>query len=465
MFAERTATIGNRHVRGANSDYEESSMSASIVVRTTIWVLTLVAVGATSRATFGQNTEPQAWAKENIAELGELYRHFHAHPELSFHEKDTSARLAKEWAAIGAEVTTDVGGHGVVGILKNGDGPTLMLRCDMDALPVVEQTGLVYASTVRVKGEQGVDVGVMHACGHDIHMTNLVGVARYLATHKDRWRGRVLLVAQPAEEKGAGAKAMLEDGLFERFGKPDFAVALHVDAGRAAGQIGYSAGPSLANVDSVDVTMRGKGGHGAYPHMTIDPIVQAAQFVMSLQTIVSREVKPIDAAVVTVGSIHGGTKHNIIGDDCHMQLTVRSYSDPVRRQLLESIRRKAHAVAAGAGAPEPIIALSEGTPALENDSQMVERLAPVFRRVLGEANVALAEPSMGGEDFSRYGRAGVPILMFWLGSVDGPRLARYIQLGQPPPTLHSPLFYPDYEKTLITGVSAMSGAALALLAP
>ena len=269
----------------------------------------------------------------------------------------------------------------------------------------------------------------MHACGHDIHMTNLVGVSRFLAEHKDQWSGRLMLVGQPAEERGAGARAMLDAGLFDRFGKPDFALALHVDATRATGQIAYRGGYALANVDSVDITMHGKGGHGAFPHTTIDPIVQAAQLVGALQTIVSREVKPVDPAVVTVGSIHGGTKHNIIPSQCSLQLTVRTYSDDVRTKVLAAIGRKAAAVAAGAGAPEPTIETSEGTPALWNDRELAERLDTVFRQALGEENVSIAEASLGGEDFGQFGKAGVPILMFWLGSVDAMRLARYQQLG------------------------------------
>ncbi len=405
------------------------------------------------------------WVEENVEQLVELYRHFHMHPELSFQEEQTGKRLAKELEDVGAEVTTQVGGFGVVGLLKNGDGPTLMLRTDLDALPVVEQTNLVYASKVKVKGTDGTQVGVMHACGHDVHITNLVGVARYLAANKERWRGTVMFIGQPAEERGAGAAAMLKDGLFERFPKPDFAVAMHVDSGLATGQVAYRAGYALANVDSVDVTMQGRGGHGAYPHTTIDPIVQAAQFIVSVQTLVSREVKPIEPAVVTVGSIHGGTKHNIIGNTCHMQITVRSYDEGVRKLLLEGIARKAKAVAIGANAPEPKIEISEGTPSLWNDEDLAARLDPVLRRVVGDENVADAEPSMGGEDFSRYGRAGVPILMIRLGAVDGERLNRYEQLRQPPPSLHSPLFYPDVEHALKTSVPAMSEAAIELLKP
>jgi hippurate hydrolase len=409
--------------------------------------------------------EPGQWVRGNLDDLVALYREFHSNPELSFQEKETAARLGEQWRRSGFEVHEGIGGHGVVGILKNGDGPTLMLRTDLDALPVTEATNLVFASTVKATDTSGDEVGVMHACGHDVHMTNIAGVAQYLAANKEKWRGTVMLVGQPAEERGAGARAMLDDGLFDKFGKPDFALALHVDSTLATGRLGYRAGYALANVDSVDVTMMGRGGHGAYPHTTVDPIVQAAELVMSLQTIVSREIKPIEPAVITVGSIHGGTKHNIIGESCHLQITVRSYTDEVREHLLSAIERKAKAVAIGARAPEPVITVSEGTPSMFNDEKLVERVLPVFRRLVGEANVQAAEPSMGGEDFSQYGRAGVPIFMFRLGSVDAARLERYKQLGQQPPSLHSPIYYPDIEDTLTTGVPAMASAALELLKP
>ena len=405
------------------------------------------------------------WTREQLGGLVEVYRDFHAHPELSLEEKTTAERLAKLWKEAGYEVTTGVGGHGVVALLKNGDGPTVMLRTDLDALPVVEQTGLVYASQVKVKDKSGADVGVMHACGHDIHITSLVGVARYLATHKSQWRGTVMLIGQPAEERVLGAQAMLDDGLFKRFPKPDFAVAQHVDAALAAGRIGIRAGYSLANSDSVDILVKGKGGHGAYPHTTVDPIVQAAELVLALQTIVSREVKPTEPAVITVGAIQGGTKHNIIGDTCRLQLTVRSYSDEVRKQLFDAIERKAKAVAAGARAPQPEIKVTDGTPALYNDDKLSQRIETLFRGAFGASNVEPAEQSMGGEDFSRYGKAGVPILMFRLEAVEAKRLERYKELGQDPPSLHSALFYPDAEPTLETGVTAMTISVLELLKP
>ena len=408
--------------------------------------------------------EPADWAQgDNLEKLVVLYRHFHSHPELSMHEKETGARLAKELEAAGAKVTRNVGGHGVVAVVENGPGKTLLIRTDLDALPVTERTDLVYASKVVVKGEGGLETGVMHACGHDIHITSLVGVARYLIGHKDRWTGTIVFIGQPAEERGEGAKAMLDDGLFERFPRPDFCLALHVDSTLATGKVGYLAGYALANVDSVDIVVRGKGGHGAFPHMTIDPIVEAARLIVDLQTLVSREMKPTEAAVVTVGAIHGGTKHNVIADSCHLQITVRSYSDEVRQKLIDGIKRKAKASAASSGAPEPTVEVTEGTPAMYNDDKLVERLVPVFQKTLGEARVVPSEPSMGGEDFSRYGLAGVPSFMFRVGAVDEKRLARFEQLGQLPPSLHSPVFYPDAEPALATAVTAMSAAALDLL--
>ncbi|WP_231756452.1 amidohydrolase [Lignipirellula cremea] len=403
--------------------------------------------------------------EKNLEQTVEDYKYFHSHPELSFSEEQTAARLAEEWKKAGLEVTTDVGGHGVVGMLKNGDGPTLMLRTDLDALPVTEQTGLTYASQVKVRDAAGNSVGVMHACGHDVHLANLVGVVRYLASHRDQWQGVLMVIGQPAEERGAGAKAMLEDGLFKRFGKPDFAVALHASGNLAAGQVGYRAGFAMANVDSVDITLHGKGGHGAQPHTTIDPVVQAAELVMSLQTIVAREISPLEPAVITVGSIHGGTKHNIIGDTCELQLTVRSYSDKVRKHLLDAIARKAKAVALGARAEEPTIKTTEGTPALSNDEKLTQRLSDVFRKVLGDDNVIPSEATMGGEDFGRFGGAGVPILMYRLGSVDANRLAGYARIEQDPPSLHSGVYYPDPEETLRTGMVTMISAALELLPP
>jgi hippurate hydrolase len=422
-----------------------------------VWAATLPGLQAAE--------EPRQWAEAHIDELLSRYREFHSQPELSFREVRTAARLADAWEQCGYEVTTGVGGHGIVGLLHNGSGPVVMLRTDMDALPVAEQTGLPFASTVHTVNEAGTDVSVMHACGHDAHMVSLIGTACYLAANRSLWEGTLMLVGQPAEEKGAGARAMLDDGLFERFPRPDFAIGLHVSAVLAAGKLGYRAGYAMANVDSVDITLHGKGGHGAYPHTTIDPVVQAAQLVLALQTIVSREVDPIKPAVITVGAISGGTKNNVIGDSANLQLTVRSFSKEVRQHVLAAIERKAKAVAMGAGAPEPLVTIARGTPSLFNDPVLSARLRPVFQRLVGKENVELSEPTMGGEDFSQYGRAGVPILMYWLGGVSQQRLDAYQAADESPPSLHSPFFYPDAETTLVTGVSSMVVTVLELLEP
>ncbi|NOZ40918.1 MAG: amidohydrolase [Planctomycetes bacterium] len=403
------------------------------------------------------------WLQQQTPQLTQLYKSLHQTPELSFREEKTAARMAELMRELGLEVTPKIGGHGVVCVLKNGTGKTLLLRADMDALPVAEETGLAYASQVRVRDKRGATVGVMHACGHDMHMTNLVGTVRYLASHRDQWQGTLVAIFQPAEERGAGAKAMLAEGLLKRFPRPDFALAMHVAADKPAGTVGYLAGYALANVDSVDITVRGRGGHGAYPETTIDPIVIAARLVLDLQTIVSREIAPIDPAVITVGSIHGGTKHNIIGDQCHLQLTVRSYSPKVRKHLIEAIRRKALAAAQSANAPEPKITTTEGTPALFNDPELVARLVPALKNALDEQNVNETNPSMGGEDFGRIGRAGVPILMLNLGTVSQQRLDEYKKAGTPPPSLHSPKYFPDPEASIVTGVTTLTTAALELL--
>jgi hippurate hydrolase len=409
--------------------------------------------------------ETGQWLTKNADGLRILYEQLHAAPELSFQEEKTAARLATELRQLDAEVTTGIGRHGVVGLLKNGPGPVVLVRTDLDALPVTEATGLPYSSKVRAKDKNGNDVGVMHACGHDIHIVCLIGTARYLAANRASWRGTVMFIGQPAEEIGAGALEMLNDGLFTKFPKPDYGLALHVDAGMPVGKVGFRAGYFLANVDSVDITMRGKGGHGAYPQTTIDPIVQAAHLVLDLQTIISRENSPFDPAVITVGAIHGGSKHNVIPDDCRLQVTVRSYTEKVRRKLHDAIRRKANAVAAGAGAPEPKVEFSDATPATFNDERLVERLVPVFRRVIGDDNVVTVEPSMGGEDFSQYGLAGVPIFMFRLGSVTPERIAKSVAAGKPLPSLHSAEYAPEPRATIATGITAMTAALLDLLAP
>ena len=410
-------------------------------------------------------TAPAAWAKAHLEELFRLYKWFHTHPELSLQEKETSAELAGELRSTGAQVTTGVGGYGVVAIIENGPGPRVMLRTDLDALPVTENTGLAYASTVKTKDALGRETGVMHACGHDIHMTNLIAAARYMTAHKDKWSGTLMLIGQPAEERVIGAKMMIDAGLFTKFPKPDLAVALHCDSTLEAGKVGHRPGYILANVDTVDVVVRGRGGHGAMPHTTIDPVVIAAHLIVDLQSIIAREVKAGQPAVITVGTIHGGTKNNIIGDSCKLELTVRSYAPEVRKQLLDGIRRKAEAAAASAGAPKPTVAVIEGTPATFNDADLNARLAATFRRTLGDARVVEVEASMGAEDFGLFHLAGIPSVMFRLGTVDKLRMSGYERLQQQPPSLHSALYYPDAEQTLETGITATCAALLDLMPP
>ena len=402
-------------------------------------------------------------------ELFELYKHLHTHPELSLHEQKTGERLADELKRAGLEVTSAVGGYGVVGVLRNGDGPTILVRTDLDALPVKEQTGLPYASQARATDDLGKEVDVMHACGHDVHMTVLVGTARLLIGLKDRWHGSLVMIGQPAEERGSGARAMLKDGLFTRFPKPDYCLALHDNADLEAGVVGWVEGYALANVDSLDITIRGIGGHGAWPHLTKDPIVLAAETVLALQTIVSREIPPGEAAVVTVGSIHGGTKHNIISDEVRLQLTLRSYTDDVRQQTIAAIRRITRGLAEAAGLPEdrlPIVTPREEefTPATYNNPALTRRVAAALKQWLGEANVRQGKPVMGGEDFSEYGRTEekIPICLFWLGAVKPELIAESKKTGKSLPSLHSSQFAPVPEPTIKTGILAMTAAVLEL---
>ncbi|MCW5982340.1 MAG: amidohydrolase [Bryobacteraceae bacterium] len=410
-----------------------------------------------------------AAVRAELPSLEALYKRLHQNPELSYQEKETSARIASELKDAGFEVTTGVGGFGVVGVMKNGPGPTVMVRTDLDALPVIEKTGRPYASTVRTRDSAGKDVGVMHACGHDMHMTSFVGAARALAKLKDGWSGTLVMIGQPAEERGGGAVAMLKDGLFRRFPKPDYAIALHASAGLEAGSIGYRQGPVLANVDTIDITIRGVGGHGAWPHATKDPIVIASQVVLALQTIVSRELDPLDSAVVTVGSIHGGSKHNIISDQVDLQLTVRSYSDESRKQILDAIRRITVNTARAAGVPadrEPVVRIdeSEFTPATYNTASLVDRLVPSWKNLLGGEKVVEVQPVMGGEDFSQFGRTDdkIPICLFWLGTIDSERIAA-AKAGTPLPALHSPEYWPAIHPSIETGVKATSTAVMELL--
>ncbi len=341
----------------------------------------------------------------------------------------------------------------------------VLVRTDMDALPVVEETGVPYASKVKTRDKVGREVGVMHACGHDVHMTCLIGTAQWLAAHKDRWSGTVVMIGQPAEEAVDGARGMLEDGLYSRFPKPDFALALHCRADEAVGTVQFCSGPALASSTSVSVTIRGKGGHGAWPHRTVDPIVLASLVVLDLQTIVSREIEPSEPAVLTVGSIHGGTKHNIIPDEVKLQLTLRSFSEPVRQQLIAGIKRRVAALAQAHQAPEPTVEIEESTPPTINTPSLVERVVPAFVDVLGASHVKPAKPVMGAEDFGLFSEGNVPILMFWLGTLSPERIEAAKAKDGTLPALHSSKYYPDPAPSIATGVRAMTAAIARLLPP
>lgn len=403
-------------------------------------------------------------------ELEAMYQDLHANPELSFQEKETSAKLAKWLVDNDFDVTHNVGGYGVVGVLRNGEGKTVLVRTDMDALPIKEETGLSCASNVQAIDDYGNTVPVMHACGHDVHMTVWSGVAQMLSTMQDEWNGTVVFIGQQAEERGKGAEMLLEAGLYDNFPVPDYGLALHCKSELPSGTVGMCSEYALANVESVDITVYGEGGHGAYPHTTIDPVVIASKIVLDLQTIVSREVKPIEPAVITVGSIHGGTKHNITPNEVKLQLTLRSYSDKVRHQLVDAIRRKCNAQAAAAGLPPEkypkVDVQDEFTPSTYNDPELTARLTTVFSEVLGEDNVYQVEPVMGGEDFGRYGRAepNPPICLYWLGVVPPEEVAAAEAEGRTLPSLHSPYFAPDAKPAITTGVVTMTAAVLELLA-
>ena len=405
---------------------------------------------------------------ENKIDLLSLYKDLHANPELSYQEFETSEKLANLLESIGYEVTRNVGGNGVVALLKNGNGKNIMFRADMDGLPVEEKTGARYASQKKVTNLDGEEVFTMHACGHDVHMTVLIGVAEYLFENKSEWQGNLILVLEPAEEVSGGARNMIKDGLFTRFPRPDYNLAFHVNAGMPTGKVGFLPGWAMANVDSVDITVRGIGGHGAYPHTTKDPIVIAANIVTQLQTIVSRQIAPTDPAVVTVGSIHGGTKHNVIPNEVKLQLTLRSYTDEVRNETISSIKKIVKGSAISAGLSEenyPVIEIKdEYTPAVFNNPSLVEKIQKSFVKSLGEKNVIKVSPVMGGEDFGMFGRVEpiIPTALFWLGAVN----TKVYEMAQKEdlilPSLHSDLFLPDAEPAIATGVKAMTSAILDL---
>ena len=410
-------------------------------------------------------------------DLVEIYKGLHAHPELSHHEERTSALLAGELRKAGYTVTERIGtypygrqGYGIVAVLENGPGPRLLIRADMDALPIVEETGVSYASQVKTKNASGQEVGVMHACGHDVHVTTMIGTARALAALKSQWQGTAMLIGQPSEETMDGAKAMMADHLYERFGTPDFGVALHDSNLLAAGTVSLTSGPALASATSVDVIMRGVGGHGSRPELGKDPIVMSAAFIMQLQTIVSRQEDPRDPAVVTVGDIHGGTRRNIIPDEVKMEMTTRAFTAEARQIILDGIRRTAQGVALSAGVQEdraPIVKVleEESIPVTYNDPALAARVKATLVKSLGPQNVFDEAPIMGSEDFGIFGLDGhkIPTVIFWLGAMDPAKLAAAKAAGKSLPGLHTSRFEPLPEPTLRTGVTAMTSVAMALL--
>jgi len=423
----------------------------------------------------GQQLSLDAMIDRDIASWLTTYRNLHAAPELSHREEKTSVFVAAELRKLGFTVTERIGkfqnpqwnGYGLVAVLKNGPGPTVLVRTELDALPVEEKTGVAYSSQVKTKNDAGVEVSVMHACGHDMHMTSFLGTAKMLTDLKRGWSGTLIMLGQPAEETGDGANAMLRDNLYTNFPKPDFAIALHDKPELETGKVGYTPGYAMASATSIDIKIRGIGGHGSAPENSKDPVVVAAQVVMALQTIVSRENSPLDPAVVTVGSIHGGTRYNIIPDEVNLQLTVRTYKEEVKRRVLASIERIVRGVAASAGIPEqlaPVVKVAEGTGSTYNEPQLVERLAVTFRQALGEENVVQVPPIMASEDFGYFSLDHkIPTTIFWLGASDPAKVKQSRETGVALPGLHSALFTPVPEPTLRTGVKAMTSAVLELM--
>jgi hippurate hydrolase len=426
--------------------------------------IVITSTGLSAQTSAPWTTPTQAEVDAIYPDIEALYIDLHRNPELAFQETRTAAALAARMKTLGFEVTTAVGRTGIVAVLRNGAGPTVMLRTELDALPVEEKTGLPFASSVVAKNAAGQMVPVMHACGHDLHMAAWAGTARLMAEHRDRWRGTLLMVGQPAEEGGQGASAMLNDGLFTRFPRPDFAISLHDDDTMPAGTIGYHPGYFRAMSDSVTITVYGRGGHAAMPHNTIDPVVLAARIVMSLQTIVARENNPVDPVVITIGSIHGGTQANIIPDEVRLQLSVRTYTPQVRTRTLAAIRRIARGEALSAGAPrEPQVdAPANASAAVYNDPPLTVRLAGALKKGLGENEVVEMPQKMTSEDFAQYGLAGVPSTLLHIGAVDPAKLAAARDTGIPVPPPHSPEWAPAHEPTLKAAVRAEVTALLEL---
>jgi amidohydrolase len=435
--------------------------------------LTLLASAVLSGAATAQEEESaslRTFVKAQEAHFFSFYQDLHRNPELSFQEEKTAAKMAKVLQEAGYEVTTGIGGHGLIGVLKNGEGKTVLVRADMDALPLQEKTGLAYSSQATGLSDDGAEVPVMHACGHDMHMAVWAGVATYFATHQEEWKGTVIFLAQPAEERGAGARAMIEEDLFTLFPEPDACFALHVKGELPAGTIGLCSGYALGNVDSVDILVHGQGGHGSTPHKTHDPVVLAARIVVGLQTIVSRRVPPVEDGVVTVGSIHGGLKHNIIPDEVKMQLTVRSYKPEIRELLIRGIEETALGEAIAAGFPKelmPTVILHEDefTPATYNTPELVQAMEDRYHKIFGADHVVDVPAVMGGEDFGRYGPAvGCPSVIFWLGTASAAAVQAAQEEGGPAlASTHQSHFAPDPLPTWRTGVRAMSAAMLLYL--
>jgi amidohydrolase len=406
---------------------------------------------------------------EQRPSLIQLYEHLHANPELPFQEEKTSARMAQEIRSLGFEVTEKVGGFGVVAVLKNGPGKTVLVRTDLDGLPVREIGSVPYVSKMTTKDDAGNEVSVMHACGHDMHMTCWVGAARALAASREKWKGTLVFIAQPAEERGMGALAMIEDGLYKRFPKPDVCLALHCDAGLAVGTFGVTSGPATASTDTVDILVHGVGGHGAMPNTTKDPIVLASQIVLALQTIDSRELHPVEPVVVTVGKFNGGTKHNIIPDKVELGLTVRTTSAETREKVLESIKRICRGHALAAGLPEnlmPVVKLTgPGTPSLYNNPELTARVSGVWSEAFGKTSIIERKTSMAGEDFSRYTMTPekIPVFLTWLGTVAPEKIEKANKTGEVLPSLHSPFYRPEPAPSITFGVKAMTLAVLSEL--
>jgi hippurate hydrolase len=425
----------------------------------------VLAVAAASGAVHAASL-PQPFADQlnaNYPQVEALYRDLHQHPELGFNEHQTAAKLAERVKALGYQVTSGVAGTGLVAILKNGPGPIVMLRTELDALPVQEKTGLPFSSSTTTKNAAGETIPVMHACGHDLHMSAWYGTAKLMAENRKAWSGTLMLVGQPSEESVSGAAAMLKDGLFTKFPKPDYALSMHDDASMASGTIMYHAGPFRASSDTVTITMFGQGGHGAVPHETRDPIVMASRVVMALQTLVSRENNPLDPVVITVGSIHGGTQANIVPDNVKLQLTVRTFKPEVRQRVLASIAREAKGEALAAGAPkEPLVEVKPGTDSVYNDPELIKRLVPVLQGALGADKVVEMPAKMTSEDFAVYGQAGVKAVLLHVGAVDKDRLAAAKKAGQPLPGTHSPQWAPDFKPTVYSTITAETAVLLDL---